>query len=122
MKLTRIILVLVFTFSFSNALVANSATIKNGTKCTKLNSTTKVDGKTYRCGKNPIFKPTSLTWTLKSCFAANRYLKDAKSQYEDFKDLAKIAGQEGEKALLDLETSISELEALMRDEVCKKGA
>lgn len=101
---------------------ASAVTVKNGVKCSKLNLTTKVGTKVYRCGKNPYFKPTSLTWTLRSCFTANALLKDARSQYEDWKDLAKLAGAEGEKTLQDLQTSITELETMMKNEVCKKGA
>ncbi len=101
---------------------AQAATVKNGVKCTKAGATTKVGTKVYRCGKNPYFKPASLTWTLRGCFTANALLKDARSQYEDWKDLAKLAGAEGEKTLQDLQTSITELETMMQNEVCKKGA
>jgi hypothetical protein len=49
-------------------------------------------------------------------------LKDARSQYEDWKDLAKLAGAEGEKTLVELESSIIDLENTMKNEVCKRGA
>ena len=101
---------------------ATAVTVKNGVKCTKAGATTKVGTKVYRCGKNPYFKPTSLTWTLRGCFTANALLKDARSQYEDWKDLAKLAGAEGEKTLNELQASITELENTMKNEVCKKGA
>ena len=101
---------------------ANSGAVKNGVMCTKAGATTKVGAKFYRCGKNPYFKPASLTWTLRGCFTANALLKDARSQYEDWKDLAKLAGAEGEKTLNDLQASITELENTMKNEVCKKGA
>ena len=101
---------------------SQAVTIKNGVKCTKAGATTKVGAKVYRCGKNPYVKPASLTWTLRGCFTANALLKDARSQYEDWKDLAKLAGAEGEKTLQDLQTSITELETMMQNEVCKKGA
>lgn len=91
-------------------------------KCSKVNSTTKVGSKIYRCGKNPYFKPKSLTWTLRGCFTAKSLLREARSQYEDWKDLAKIAGPDGEKTLTELQTSISELEITMKEQVCKKGA
>ena len=91
-------------------------------EATKAGATTKVGTKVYRCGKNPYFKPASLTWTLRGCFTANALLKDARSQYEDWKDLAKLAGAEGEKTLNDLQASITELENTMKNEVCKKGA
>ncbi len=102
--------------------LSSAATVRNGVKCTKAGATTKVGTKVYRCGKNPYFRPASLTWTLRGCFTANALLKDARSQYEDWKDLAKLAGAEGEKTLQDLQTSITELETMMKNEVCKKGA
>ncbi len=101
---------------------AMAATVKNGVKCTKASAITKVGSKVYRCGKNPYFKPTSLTWTLRGCFTANALLKDARQQYEDWKDLAKLAGAEGEKTMNELQASITELENTMKNEVCKKGA
>ena len=101
---------------------AMAVTVKNGVKCTKANATTKVGSKVYRCGKNPYFKPTSLTWTLRGCFTANALLKEARQQYEDWKDLAKLAGAEGEKTMNDLQASITELENTMKNEVCKKSA
>jgi hypothetical protein len=101
---------------------SQAATVKNGVACSKANATTKVGSKVYRCGKNPYVKPTQLTWTLRGCFTANTLLKDARSQYEDWKDLAKLAGADGEKTLMELQTSITELENTMKNEVCKRGA
>jgi hypothetical protein len=101
---------------------SQAATVKNGVACSKANATTKVGSKVYRCGKNPYVKPTQLTWTLRGCFTANALLKDARSQYEDWKDLAKLAGADGEKTLMELQTSITELENTMKNEVCKRGA
>ena len=120
-RLLCIFVIWAFSISF-NLLPANSLAVKNGVKCTKLGQTSKVATKVYRCGKNPFFKPSTLTWTLRSCFTANALLKEARSQYEDWKDLAKLAGVEGEKTLQDLQTSITELETTMKNEVCKKGA
>jgi hypothetical protein len=111
-----------FICSSVSIVPSQSATIKNGVKCSKVNSTTKVGSKIYRCGKNPYFKPKSLTWTLRGCFTAQSLLREARSQYEDWKDLAKIAGPDGEKTLTELQTSISELEITMKEQVCKKGA
>jgi len=101
--------------------VSSAATIKNGVSCSKVGSTVKSSGKSYRCGKNPFFKPTKLTWTLRSCFQANALLKSSKMQYEDFQDIAKLAGADGEKAMNDLLISIGELENTMKNEACKKG-
>ena len=106
----------------STPVNSNALTIKNGVKCSKINAKVSIGNKIYQCGKNPYFKPNSLTWTLRDCFRANTLLRDARSQYEDWKDLAKLAGAEGEKTLQDLQTSITELETMMKNEVCKKGA
>ncbi len=98
------------------------AVIKNGSICLKANSITKVGSKVYRCGKNPYVKPNRLTWTLRGCFTANALLKDARQQYEDWKDFARLLGSDGEKTLNELQASITELESTMKNEVCKKGA
>ena len=120
-KYFSLFITLIIGFSLVVAPV-NAVTIKNGVKCTNANASTKVGSKVYRCGKNPYFKPTSLTWTLRGCFTANALLKEARQQYEDWKDLAKLAGAEGEKTMNDLQASITELENTMKNEVCKKGA
>lgn len=99
-----------------------NAAISNGVKCTKAGATTKVGTKVYRCAKNPYFKPTKRTWTLKACLTAYALWKDATSQYEDFKDLAKLAGAEGEATLQELQSSILSLEDTMKNEACIKGA
>ncbi len=104
------------------AAPANSATIKNGVNCSKAGATTKVGTKTYRCAKNPYVKPTRTTWTLRGCLTAYAMWKDAKEQYADWIDLAKLAGAEGEKTMQDLQTSITELEDTMKNVACKRGA
>lgn len=113
---------LFFSILSFNLIPAYSLSVRNGINCTKVGATTKVGSKIYQCGKNPYFRPKTLTWTLRGCMTANALLKDARSQYEDWKDLAKLAGADGEKTLQDLQTSISELETMMKNEVCKKGA
>jgi hypothetical protein len=104
------------------ATPANAATIKNGVVCAKKDANAKVGTKTYRCAKNPYVKPTQNTWTLRGCLTALAMWKDAKQQYEDWVDLAKLAGAEGEKTMQDLQTSITELEDTMKNVACKRGA
>jgi hypothetical protein len=104
------------------ATPANAATIKNGVVCAKKGATAKVGTKTYRCANNPYVKPTQNTWTLRGCLTALAMWKDAKQQYEDWVDLAKLAGAEGEKTMQDLQTSITELEDTMKNVACKRGA
>ncbi len=104
------------------ATPANAATIKNGVNCSKAGATTKVGTKTYRCAKNPYVKPTRTTWTLRGCLTAYAMWKDAKQQYEDWVDLAKLAGAEGDKTMQELQTSITELEDTMKNVACKRGA
>jgi hypothetical protein len=48
--------------------------------------------------------------------------KDAKEQYADWVDLAKLAGEQGQKTMDELQASIIELESTMKDVVCKRGA
>ena len=122
-KLSQSILlsiVLAYWPSFNSLAV--SASISNGTNCGKVNSVTKVKGKTYRCSYNPFLKPSRLTWTRIECIQANRLLKSSRAQYEDWKELAKLAGPEGEKTLLDLQSSILELENTMKMDICKRRA
>ena len=104
------------------ATPANSVTIKNGVNCSKAGATTKVGSKTYRCAKNPYVKPTRTTWTLRGCLTAYAMWKDAKEQYADWIDLAKLAGAEGQKTMDELQASITDLEATMKDVACKRGA
>ena len=104
------------------AAPANAATIKNGVACTKANATTKVGTKTYKCAKNPYVTPTKRTWTLTGCLTAYALWKDAKQQYDDFIDIAKIAGPDGQKTMDDLQKSIDSLEVTMKTQACKKGA
>ena len=104
------------------ATPGNAATIKNGVNCSKAGATTKVGTKTYRCAKNPYVKPTRTTWTLRGCLTAYAMWKDAKEQYADWIDLAKLAGAEGQKTMDELQASITDLEATMKDIACKRGA
>jgi hypothetical protein len=104
------------------AAPANAATVKNGVNCAKAGATTKVGTKTYRCAKNPYVKATRNTWTLRGCLTAYAMWKDAKEQYSDWIDLAKLAGAEGQKTMDELQASITDLEATMKDVACKRGA
>lgn len=53
---------------------SNAATIKSGVACTKLNAKVTIkfsgDSYVYNCVKNPLYKKTKLTWTLKECLDA----------------------------------------------------
>ena len=57
-----------------NIAPSSAASIKSGVACTKLNAkvTVKFSGDTYiyNCVKNPLYKKTKLTWTLKECLDA----------------------------------------------------
>jgi hypothetical protein len=94
---------------------ASALTIKNGVNCSKVGATTKVGSKTYRCAKNPYVKPSQNTWTLRGCLTALAMWKDAK-------DLAKLAGAEGQKTMDELQASITSLEDTMKNVACKRGA
>jgi hypothetical protein len=101
--------------------VAQAATIKNGVNCTKANATTKVGSKVYRCGKNPLVKPTRLTWTLQGCFKATSLLKSSIEDLEMWKDELTKAGPSGEKPLADFQATIADLEKTQAD-FCRRGA
>lgn len=116
-----IILAVSLLLPLTSVSPAHSATIKNGVKCSKINLKAKVGSKNYRCAKNPYFKPETLTWTLRECLTARSLLASSKQQYEDWKDIAASAGAEGDKVINELLTSISELEATMKNDLCKKG-
>ncbi len=104
------------------ATPSNAATVKNGVNCSKAGATTKVGTKVYRCAKNPYVKPSRNTWTLRGCLTAYAMWKDAKEQYADWVDLAKLAGAEGQKTMDELQASITDLEATMKEVACKRGA
>ena len=104
------------------ATPSSAATVKNGVNCSKAGATTKVGTKVYRCAKNPYVKPTRNTWTLRGCLTAYAMWKDAKEQYADWVDLAKLAGAEGQKTMDELQASITDLEATMKEVACKRGA
>ena len=101
---------------------AHAVTIKNGVACTKANATTKIGTKTYKCAKNPYVTPTKRTWTLKGCLDAYALYKNAQEEYDSWKDLAKLAGPDGQKTLDELQASIVSLEKTMKTVACKKGA
>ena len=104
-------------FGVSNA----KSVIRNGVTCSKSNLISKVGNKTYRCTNNPYITPEKKTWTLKQCVDAIRLRNDAIKKYDEFEVLAKLAGEEGIKALNDLQKSISSLEDDMQNKLCKRG-
>jgi hypothetical protein len=101
---------------------ANSSAVRNGLNCANAGSSVKVGAKIYRCAKNPYVKPSRNTWTLRGCLTAYAMWKDAKQQYEDLIDIAKLAGTDGQKSLEALQASITDLESTMKDVACKRGA
>lgn len=101
---------------------ASASKVSNGVNCSKANLTTKVGSKLYRCAKNPIIKPERNTWTLSSCLRTSKIWMSAKNELSDWRAIIKNPDDKTTKALNDLESLISELEATMREEVCKKGS
>lgn len=120
-KLTVILLSVGLSILFQNPTLA-SPKIANGVSCLKSGQVTKLGNKVYRCYKNPFVKSSRLTWTLRECVSANELLLSAKEQYESFKDLANLAGDEGKKAIAELETTIMNLESSMKNQLCRRGA
>jgi hypothetical protein len=87
--LTVSIAALFLTSSALTASPANAASVKSGQSCKKVNTTTKVkfkgDTYVYKCVKNPLYKKTSLTWTLAECLTAIKELKKAKTDLDTAK-------------------------------------
>jgi uncharacterized protein with LGFP repeats len=117
--ITKLLIFFLVFIPVAGSQSASGAEIKNGTSCSKANSVVKIGKKSYRCAKNPYVKPKKLTWTLTTCLTSYRLWKDAKSEYENWEDLAKLAGPEGQKTLDELQASIKSLEDSMINEACK---
>ena len=111
-----------FLATTSFATSSNAATVKNGVACKKAGLKTKTAGKSYVCDNNPYVTPTKLTWTLTQCPQTYELYLDSKDQYEIFKDILSSAGAEGKAQADTLIKGISDLEALMKTKVCKKGS
>jgi hypothetical protein len=107
--------------TFSHITSAEAATIKNGVACKKSGQTTKSGSKTYVCGSNPYITPSKRTWMLRECPQTFELYTDSKDQYEIFKDILSSAGEEGKLEAGKLLKGISDLETLMKTQVCKKG-
>ena len=78
-KLASISVAFIVTAGILTAAPASGATISNGVACKKLNQTTKVDGRKYKCAKNPLSTSTKLTWLSNDCLlSAHGYVKAKK--------------------------------------------
>ena len=76
-KLSLLALASVLVAGSLTAIPASAATkVSNGVACSKAGATTKSDGATYRCARNPLVKNSKLTWLSTDCislaFAHNR--------------------------------------------------
>lgn len=100
---------------------AEASAIKNGVACKKSGQTAKSGSKRYVCGKNPYVTPSKLTWMLRQCPQTFELYADAKDQYEIFKDILSSSGAEGKAEAEKLLKGISDLEVLMKTQVCKRG-
>ena len=75
-KLVSISVALFVVAGVMTAVPASAATISNGVKCTKLNQTTTVSGRKYKCAKNPMITNAKLTWLSNDCLiSANNFVK-----------------------------------------------
>ena len=110
-----------FLATTSFTISANAATVKNGVTCKKSGLKTKSGGKSYICAKNPYVTPTKLTWTRTQCPQTYELYADSKEQYEIFEGILASAGPEGKVQSDSLLKGISDLEVLMKTQVCKKG-
>jgi hypothetical protein len=112
--------ILVVLVSSTSLETTEAATIKNGVTCKKDGQKTRSGKKNYVCGKNPYVTPTKLTWMLTSCPEAYDLYAEAKDQYGIFKDILSVS-PEGLAELANLQKSMDSLDALMKNQVCKKG-
>ena len=122
-----------FLATTSFATSANAATVKNGVSCTKTGSKTKVGSKGYVCGYNPYITPTKRTWMLNNCKLSNDLLvqlKEAEENmliqanifgYKTLTDLGNALGGQEQKDVNELVKSITDSEAVMKNNFCKKG-
>lgn len=75
-KFSVIAVALLVAASLLTAAPANAAPISNGVACKKLNQSTTVSGRKYKCAKNPLSTSTKLTWLSNDCLlSANSYVR-----------------------------------------------
>jgi hypothetical protein len=78
-KLAALTVALITVAGILTAAPASAATISNGVACKKLNQSTTVEGRKYKCAKNPLSTSTKLTWLSNDCLlSANSYVKAKK--------------------------------------------
>jgi hypothetical protein len=79
-KLAAVGVTIIIASGVLAASPANAAPISNGVTCKKLNQSTTVAGRKYKCAKNPLSTSTKLTWLSNDCLlSANGYVKTKKS-------------------------------------------
>jgi len=112
---------------------SNAATVKTGVACKKAGLKTKVGSKNYVCGRNPYVTPTKLTWMLSTCKQAGDLLVQAKETEEmmlmqatafGYKTLAELGtalGGQEQKDLNDLAKNVTDLQASMKNNLCRRG-
>jgi hypothetical protein len=112
---------LAVVFGSVTSTPTHASEVRNGVVCRDAGKVVTSKSGKYRCAQNPFLMSTRLTWTSSACLTANRLLKNARNEYESWKDLAKLAGAEGEQTLEQLKSSIEGLEFEMKNNVCKRG-
>lgn len=89
------------------AIPANAATkVSNGVACKKSGATTKSNGTTYRCAKNPLVKNAKLTWLRSDCLSLAASYKRSKAALPGAEAKTKAA-----LAQIDLDIAKWKLEA-----------
>ena len=75
-KLAAVGVTIIIASGVLTAAPATAAPISNGVTCKKLNQSTTVAGRKYKCAKNPLSTSTKLTWLSNDCLlSANGYIK-----------------------------------------------
>jgi hypothetical protein len=78
-KLAALSVALIAVAGILTAAPASAATISNGVACKKLNQSTTVEGRKYKCAKNPLSTSAKLTWLSNDCLlSANSYVNAKK--------------------------------------------
>ena len=75
-KLAAVGVTIIIASGVLTAAPATAAPISNGVTCKKLNQSTTVAGRQYKCAKNPLSTSTKLTWLSNDCLlSATGYVK-----------------------------------------------
>ena len=109
-KFASVSVAFILVAGFVTAAPASAAAISNGVACKKLNQSTTVGGRKYKCAKNPLTTSKKLTWLSNDCLvSANGYIK-SKNSYVAFLAENAAAISEIDLKITAANASITELQ------------